>query len=141
MPTAIEKMLFSDALPQMLKKALDFQSMRHTIIASNIANVDTPGYKAVDIRFEKELRSAIGSGDTLAMKTTDSKHIGGRKKDLKGIKPEIIPERGVSRLDGNNVDIDREMTKLAENQLMYIATIRAMTKRGELIKYAIEQGR
>lgn len=141
MPTVIDKILFSDPLPQMLKKALDFQSMRHTIISSNIANVDTPGYKAVDIKFEKELRTAIGSGDTLVMKTTNPGHIGGKNKDFKGIKPEIVPEKGVSRVDGNNVDIDREMAKLAENQLMYTATIRAMTKRGGLIKYAVERGR
>lgn len=141
MPTALEKILFSDPLPQMLKKALDFQSMRHTIISSNIANVDTPGYKAVDIEFEKELRSAIGSEDRLSMKPTHPKHIGGREKDFEGIRPKIVSERGVSRLDGNNVDIDKEMTKLAENQLMYSAVIRALTNKGELIKYVIDQGR
>ena len=69
----IDKLLFSDKVPLLLKKNLDALSDRHLLVSSNISNVNTPGYKAHDMDFQKQLREVVGSGDdTLKLRATNS---------------------------------------------------------------------
>lgn len=97
-------------------------SVQNTVTAQNIANVDTPNYKRKAVVFEEELRSIIDkkTGNELEMHHTHAKHI-----PLKGTGEYIIPYKIVEQTDtkmninGNNVDLDAEMAKLSENQLMY----------------------
>ena len=56
----IDKLLFSDTVPMMMKRSLDFNSTRHLLISNNIAQMDTPGYKANDVDFKSQLRDAVG---------------------------------------------------------------------------------
>ena len=135
----IDRLLFSDKTPLVLKKALDSQSQRHLLISSNISNIDTPGYKAKDIDFKGTLRSALGTGDGLAIRTTHSGHIGPNKSDIKELQAEAFTEEDASKSNGNNVNIDKEMMKLAENQISYNATIQMMAKRGSTIRAAITE--
>jgi len=58
----LNNILFSDKTPRLLKKTLDLYLQKNSVISSNIANADTPGYKAVDLKFDEQLRTAIGSG-------------------------------------------------------------------------------
>jgi flagellar basal-body rod protein FlgB len=81
----IDRLLFADKTPQILKKSLDSQSERHLLISSNISNIDTPGYKAKDIDFKGALRDALGTSDGLTMRLTHSGHIGPNKADIKGL--------------------------------------------------------
>ncbi|KMP12583.1 flagellar basal-body rod protein [Candidatus Nitromaritima sp. SCGC AAA799-C22] len=135
----IDKLLFSDQTPLALKKGLDFQSARNLLISTNISNMDTPGYKAHDINFEKQLREVIKTGDQLQMKSTNSKHFGPSNAALKALRPQPFELTDPAKSNGNNVDIDSEMAKLAENQIMYTAIIQLMMKRGSTVRSAVTE--
>ena len=72
----IDKLLFSDQTPLVLKNGLDFQSARNLMISTNVSNMETPDFKAHDINFEKQLQEFIKSGDQIQMKSTNNKHFG-----------------------------------------------------------------
>jgi len=112
-----------------LNSIMNHQVFRQGVISSNIANLDTPGYKAKDASFEDELESSLN------MKTTNRKHL--RGSHLKGA-PSVIDDP-YSRIgnDGNTVDIDREMMKLSQNQLLYSASSQIVKAKIEGIKNAI----
>ncbi len=108
-------------------QALDLRSERQRLIASNIANADTPGYVARDLDFATALRAATGSlpaGGTLAM--SQPGHIGGgsggvaanRSADL------TYATAAQTNLDRNTVDMDRERASFADNSVKYEATLR-----------------
>jgi flagellar basal-body rod protein FlgB len=93
----------------------------HKIHASNIANADTPGFKAVQPDFSAKLE----------------KHLDGSKWniDLK-----LRPTEDSAKLDGNNVSIEKEMGKLSENSLQYMTGIKVFSKHMALLSYAISSG-
>ena len=135
----LDRLLFSDRVPLLLKKNLDFQSDRNMLITSNLSNINTPGYKAQDIDFQNELRNAIGAKGELSMNSTHNKHIGPSKNALKNVSGEVFKDPAAARSDGNNVDLDKEMSKLAENQIMYNATVQLLSKRGSTIRAAVTE--
>ena len=109
--------LFGNTLTA-LEKMLDFQAERHTVLSTNVANIDTPGYKGKDLRFSEELKRAIDAGDTIPLRKTDERHLPLGIENLKGTENRLVPSSDtVRRLDGNTVDLDKEMAKLAENSL------------------------
>jgi flagellar basal-body rod protein FlgB len=134
----IDRLLFSDHMSLLMRKALDFQSQRHLLVSSNISNLDTPGYKAKDIDFKGALKEAMGH-DGLRMDKTHPGHIGPGMNSLKTLQPEVYEEPDAARSNGNNVNIDKEMTKLAENQIAYSATVQLKTKRDSAIRSAIRE--
>ena len=138
---SIEKLLFSDRANIIMKKGLDVEMMRNSVIASNIANVDTPGYKAKNINFEKTFQDALGTENQLKVSTTNSKHLAPGIDTLKGLEPEVDVETDPGRPDGNNVNIDKEMMKLADVQMGYDALTPMLLKRGSINKYAITEGK
>lgn len=100
-------------------KSLDAGMLRARTIANNVANVTTPGYKRVEVSFEDELRKALDRTRLKGFKT-DSKHIDIGRKDIARVKPRAYRPNDPTLPSGvNNVDIDMEMAKLAENQLRY----------------------
>lgn len=135
----IDRLLFSDKAPLLLKKNLDFQSERNLLISSNTSNINTPGYKARDLDFQAQLEEVLDSGDQLKIETTNSRHFGSTKDALKKLEPEVFEEPDAARSDGNNVNLDKEMLKLAENQINYTATIQMMAKRGSTIRAAVTE--
>jgi len=135
----IDKLLFSDQTPLVLKKGLDFQSARNLMISTNVGNMETPDFKAQDINFEKQLREFIKGGDQLQMKSTNSKHFGPSNEGLKNMKPQPFELTDPAKSNGNNVNIDKEMGKLAENQIMYTAFIQLMMKRGSTVRSAVTE--
>lgn len=97
----------------LLGKALDASWMRNEVITNNIANVDTPGYKRQNVKFESMLADAMASKRPSV------------QERILNMEPQVSRD-GTNlsyRLDGNNVDIDAEMGYLAENQLRYNALI------------------
>ena len=135
----IDRLLFADKTPLVLKKALDFQSERQLLISSNISNIDTPDYQAKDIDFKGALKAALGSGDDLALRATHKGHIGPSRDSLKGLMAHPFNESDISKSNGNNVNIDKEMMKLSENQISYNATVQMMAKRFSTIRAAITE--
>ncbi len=98
-----------------LDKAADASWVRNEVIANNIANAVTPGYKRQDVAFESELRKALGYDGTESM---DEKVKNVKTAALNPVP--YIDNAGFSyRLDGNNVDIENENVMMAENQLKY----------------------
>nr|WP_231685177.1 flagellar basal body rod protein FlgB [Phosphitispora fastidiosa] len=123
---------------KMLEKGLDASALRNRVIADNLANVDTPGYKRSDVLFEEELRKAIGRETGLAGKLTHDRHIPiGRKSEF-NVTPEVVRSEDASmRNDGNNVDIDREMAALAKNTIIYSVLAQELNGEFQKIKMAI----
>lgn len=101
--------------------ALGLRAYRQQIIASNIANADTPGYKAVDIDFQEALRNAQAAANVppVSLTTTSGGHLSGQST---GTQPPIplkyhVPSQG--SIDGNTVEMDVERAKFAENTVMH----------------------
>lgn len=123
-----------------LKKGLDAASLRQRVIANNIANVNTPGFKKSAVKFESLLKAALGR-DAIKMTATDPRHFGAASP-LAELKPEVEVNRATSmRTDGNNVDMDEEMTNLAINSIKYQAEIRELSDRISLLSYVITGGK
>jgi len=122
-----------------LNTSLNLRQANQNVISANIANADTPGYKAKAIEFEGALRDALAVGDQLRPVGTNPNHIVPSSTDA--IHPEIYDDpNGVESLDGNTVDRSAEMAKLAENQLLSEASVEMLKKKLGMLKYAISEG-
>jgi len=110
-------------------RGLEYRARRHEAIASNIANADTPGYRAVDVTFGRALERA-----GLALRTTDPRHRGGSAAPARD---RVVLSGGEPRRDGNDVNVDREMAQLARNQIEYQFLSRALAGRFRKLKEAI----
>lgn len=100
-------------------QALNLRTQRHQVLASNIANADTPHYKARDFSFEKAMQSAIagqGSG-SIGLATTARGHLPGA--GAAGAAALQYRTETQSAVDGNTVDMDVERTQITENALQY----------------------
>ena len=107
-----------DGLAGKLEQYLDLLSVRQRLVASNIANADTPGYKTQDIDFQTEFQNAAA-----------------------GLAPHVIEASGLTvRNDGNNVSIDRESRLLAENDLRFNIASNLMRDQIRTLKEAINGG-
>ncbi|MGL4562400.1 MAG: flagellar basal body rod protein FlgB [Brevinema sp.] len=106
-----------------LEKGLQASLVRRNLIANNIANVDTPGYKRAELSFESQLRRAVASEYPSKFEAykTDDRHISFDKKiDFTTVQPRINVEYDTTyRNDGNNIDIDREAADAAKNTMHY----------------------
>jgi flagellar basal-body rod protein FlgB len=97
-------------------------NVQHQVTTENIANADTPNYKKKSVEFEEELRRIIENGktDQLAMKRTHEKHFPVSNPNASIVNYQIVENNETAmNNNNNNVDIDKEMAKLSENQLMY----------------------
>ncbi len=135
----VDKLLFSDTVPKVMKKSLDLMSSRQNLISSNIGNLDTPGFKASDIDFQGQLREALGSKGQLNLRSTNEKHFGPKSSNIGSMTADPFEEEDAAKSNGNNVNVDKEMAKLAENQIVYNATIQLMMKRGSTVKAAVTE--
>jgi flagellar basal-body rod protein FlgB len=89
----------------LLSKLLDVSAMRQDVIAQNVANINTPGYRTLEISFDDALNQAMASNDPAA---------------IQGIQPQVVEGNGgIMREDGNNVDVDLEMVRLQKNALYF----------------------
>lgn len=121
-----------------LGKSLDAYSMRQKAISNNIANVNTPGYKAERVSFEKEYRKAINKTGLMANKT-NSKHIPIGTRHLENIRPQVKLRDDRTNDSGvNNVDIDFEMSEMAKNNLRYQMSAELVKKRFRLLQSSIK---
>jgi flagellar basal-body rod protein FlgB len=107
----------------LLERFLDVNSMRQTLVSTNLANVDTPGYHTRDVDFRGELlRASLG-------------------QDASATSPFVVPVRGlIARPDGNNVSVDRESLLLAQVQLQFKAGTAILRSYFAGIQTAIREG-
>ncbi len=111
--------IFDKSSIPILVKSLDASMLRSRTIANNIANVNTPGYQRLEVTFEDELRKALDYSK-LKGKRTSEKHLKLGRPDFSSLAPTVRKPVDPTLPSGvNNVDIDTEMAKLAENQLLF----------------------
>lgn len=114
------------------ESALRLASRRSELLAANLANADTPGYKARDLDFAR----LLGGDDTLALATTSAAHIGSGEYGLSGLEPGYrVPHQ--PSLDGNTVETDVEQSAFMENALRYQVTLRFIDSRISGLRTAI----
>ncbi len=135
-------MNIDDKTTQALAASLKYRQMRQELIASNIANAETPGYKAKRIDFEEALARALDTDEQQTLKTTNSKHVNVGGGGFNNLQPEITEDsNGIVSPDGNTVDRDLEMADMAENKIMYDASVTLLNKKLGLMKYAVGSDR
>ena len=135
----LDKLLFSDTVPKAMSKSLDLMSSRQSVISSNIGNLDTPGFKASEIDFQGQLLEALGSKEQLTLQATNEKHFGPKTSNIGSMTADPFEEDDAAKSNGNNVDVDKEMAKMAENQIFYNAVIQLMMKRGSTVRASITE--
>lgn len=115
-----------------LNKAADASWKRNEVIANNIANVNTPGYKRKDVQFESFLMTALTGDDSLDKRVS--------KIRMDRLKAEVYTDYSnlSYRLDGNNVDIDTETANLAENQIRYYSLMDSITQEFNRLKMVLQ---
>lgn len=127
---------------QLVTQAMSLTQRRQALLNSNLANMDTPGYRAQDLVFEDALMQAYHSDQRGPLKTADARHFDGIEEEPLPLVQgrEINSFNPDPRMDGNTVNLDTEMAKQAENQLLLQAQVRAVNYKFRTIKAAITEG-
>jgi flagellar basal-body rod protein FlgB len=128
----------SDKTLQALAAGMKFREMRQEIISSNVANADTPDYKAKRLDFEKALARALDVDNHLSMKVEDGQHYNVGSGGFENLEPEIYDDpNGVVNESGNTVNREEEMSLMAQNKVMYDALVQLMNKKLGMQKYIL----
>ena len=127
----------------LIKDALDYRAARQDMIASNIANADTPFYRPRDISFQDALAKKAADllkkdKDTLQMAQTNSNHLKPESQKADYRPTTFFRDGHMARNDGNSVDLDVETTEMGKNSVMFNALIQANKKSAGIFKSVIE---
>ena len=139
--------LLSTETMALVQRSLDAAALSHKVISDNLANVDTPGFKRSEVVFASKLREAMDartkSGEKLDAMRTDPGHLAFSKAPLVDeVQPMVVQMNDTTmRNDGNNVDIDNEMAKLAQNTILYTALAQVTQQQFSGLRSAIFEGR
>lgn len=116
---------------QILERVLQAAKIRHGVIVSNIANADTPDYKAKDVGFDQLLR-----GEIMELQKTNPRHIAAYQA---GQSVTVTAESASHWEDRNNVELDMEVAKMTENSLLYQAAIHMLSTNIRMFKNALRR--
>jgi flagellar basal-body rod protein FlgB len=120
--------IFDKTVIPLLSRSLDVASLRQRSIASNVANVTTPGFRRSEVRFEEKLQQFVSQW-RIKGAVTNGQHRSLGQRALETVMPDVVQPDDPDKPSGiNNVDIDHEMAELAKNQLNYQLGIRLITK-------------
>jgi flagellar basal-body rod protein FlgB len=125
--------ILGDSALNLASKAMDGLSYRRDVISQNVANIDTPGYHALELNFESTLNKTMNSSPKLNMTRTNTSH----QLSLNGASDPYqarLRSGGSERADGNNVDIDQELMQMTETGIRYNALSTAVSKKLSLLK-------
>ncbi len=124
-----------------LGRSLGYRVRNQRVIASNLANIDTPGFRPKKLEFDEELRKAVEK-DQVHLTRTDGKHLPGLQELGTGGEQSFEVETEPESAGGDHaLDIDSEMAKMAKNNLLYEATVKMLSKKFSLLREAIEERR
>lgn len=128
-----------DSTVNLLGNSLDLRAQRQKLLSSNIANQETPGYRAVDINFEQEMKKAEGSIPAGHLTGTNMRHIsaGGQSTLVPTVVDRVTDLEGY---DKNSVGIEAEMARLSENSIMYKTSAQMLKYKFNLLMTAIKEG-
>jgi flagellar basal-body rod protein FlgB len=135
--------IFSNTI-ELLGKSIDLRAKNHNHISANLANAETPNYIPTSISFEGELQDALKSQKQKTGRRHQQPHpdhipLKGQAGSLEKVQGKVIqtPAPGIGR-DGNAVELEQEMSRLATNQIMYNASVQMISKKFEGLKIAIK---
>jgi flagellar basal-body rod protein FlgB len=114
-----------------LQDLLSWTSKRQQALASNVANLDTPGYRSKDYTFESALAAS------LAVNTTSPKHIAPIQENASA---RVFEVETTEKPNGNNVDIDRELTEITKNGVQYLTLVQYLNRKILTLRSAITDG-
>lgn len=129
--------MMDDLTSNLLKISLTASAKRTNVIAHNIANAETAGFKASSVVFEDNLKKALQK-QAISLTTTNAKHIGASASE-KLIEVKTDTSTSMNE-DGNNVDVDLQMTNLAANFILYSTLISQINSRLSMTHYVITGG-
>lgn len=123
---------------EVLRNGLSGLAERQKLIANNLANVDTPGYRSLDVSFERILERQVKGSTDLALVTTSPAHMAapppGENFSAQGLAK-------ATRAGDVGVDVDAEMARLSETVIEYNAVAQLMAARLSLLRSAVTEGR
>lgn len=135
--------LFSTTV-ELLGKNIDLRARHQNLIASNIANAETPNYVPKSLAFEDELQGALKGGGKGTPAITHGRHVPlkGSANRLQSVTGHVVetPAKTPGK-DGNAVEFENEMGRMMENQIMYNASVQILAKKFEGIKSALREGK
>ena len=130
-----------DRTVSLLSRVLDLRARNHNVIVSNIANADTPDYKEFRMHVEEALQRYAETRKAFGLKRTCRTHLPIGRHDAAGARVTRQPTSPFSlRGDGNTVDADRSMSRMAENNLLYNTAAQILNKKLQGLKAAIQGG-
>lgn len=133
--------LFSGSIP-ILEKAMGLRSTRHNVLSANVANMDTPNYKAFEVHVEEALQAQNKKSHRLQMDRTHDRHLPLRPDSGRNLISESRRTAHLSlRADGNTVDIDETMGKMAENTIKFKTAAQLISRKFRGLKNAIQGGK
>jgi len=124
-------------------KTLNERVVRSQVISANLVNSETPGFRSIGYRFEDALMEVAQINNELSLHRTNDRHFVHRYAYENGdIKPDVYvrPTESVAE-DGNTVDVDAEMVKMTQNQILYRSSLELFSKKIGLLRYALTGGR
>lgn len=132
----------------LLQQSMNAALLRHEVLSNNVANANVPGFTGAEVSFEDRLKAALAEksseADTLPLMTPHPLHINTTTfaaTPPEQVQPIIRAFSGEMRQDGNDVDVEAEMAKLAANQLWYQALARSIQDEFSRLRTAISEGR
>ena len=131
-----------DGTISLLQKSLNLRSVQHQVLSSNVANADTPNYKAFEVAVDEELRKLETGKPRIQLARTQSSHlpVGRAEADRLTLKNSPAPALSL-RADGNTVDLDRSMGELAENTIKYKTSAQLIATKFKSLKNVIQGGK
>ncbi len=136
-------MTIFDRTMRLLQRSLDLRSARQRVITSNLANEETPGYRATELTFMDQLQSAQKGRVPIVMAATQSRHFGVHgPQGVQAVTGKLgeVPA-GDLPVDANSVNLELEMAKLSENAMHYNAAATILAKRFQGLLNVIREGR
>ena len=129
-----------DSGTKLYENALDVRGAIHEVVAANVANEETPNYRAMHLPFRTALEAAIKGEGPITPKMTHPRHVPLFFEDNRAFLRVVAPNSG-SGPDGNTVNLEQQMTLMAENSLLYMTVSQFLSGRFDGWRNAINEGR
>lgn len=124
-----------------LTRALDYRVANQRVISTNIANMDTPGFRPKALKFDEALQQAVDNRD-LHLLETNRKHLPGfSESGIQEGSSFVLDTEPANPVGDHSLQIDKEMAKMAKNNLLYEATVKMLSNKFDLLKTAIGGGK
>ena len=128
----------ASSISNKLFEQLNFRGERQKVISSNIANINTPGYKTKELVFEDELNNSI-TNNSLQLRATNSKHMTNINSSLANSNPKLMEVDNLEEQnDGNNVNLDTQMGEMSKNKILFDAIQSSIKRDSKLFRSVVE---